>query len=164
MTVQGRQEGTGDADETDLPGGQPPEAETNVAAAQNTVTGTVSSAVVQAHTITGGIHHYSAMAGRPVPRQLPAAPAAFIGRVVELAELTAALDQASGAGGTVVISALARAGGIGKTWLALHWAHAHRDRFPDGQLFVDLCGFSPAGQPMDSAAAVHGSDTLSWPM
>ncbi|PSL55851.1 DNA-binding SARP family transcriptional activator [Saccharothrix carnea] len=91
----------------------------------------------------------------PPPRQLPAAPAPFVGRHEELDGLDAALD-ASGQAATVVISALAGAGGIGKTWLALHWAHRHTDRFPDGQLFVDLRGFSPEGEPMNPAVAVRG--------
>ncbi|MEV0678944.1 BTAD domain-containing putative transcriptional regulator [Actinosynnema sp. NPDC050436] len=88
-----------------------------------------------------------------VPRQLPAAPAPFVGRHHELDRLDAALARS---GGTVVISAIAGAGGIGKTWLALHWAHRNLDRFPDGQLFVDLRGFSPDGTPISSGAAVRG--------
>jgi DNA-binding SARP family transcriptional activator/tetratricopeptide (TPR) repeat protein len=88
----------------------------------------------------------------PPPRQLPAAPAPFVGRHDELERLGAAQGDAS----TVVISAIAGAGGIGKTWLALHWAHRNADRFPDGQLFVDLRGFSPDGEPMDPAVAVRG--------
>ncbi|MBB5953872.1 DNA-binding SARP family transcriptional activator/tetratricopeptide (TPR) repeat protein [Saccharothrix tamanrassetensis] len=90
-----------------------------------------------------------------VPRQLPAAPQHFTGRDRELAALTTALDDAA-AGRTVVISAIAGTGGIGKTWLALHWAHRHADRFPDGQLFVDLRGFSPDSAPMDPAVVVRG--------
>ncbi|OKI16293.1 transcriptional regulator, SARP family protein [Saccharothrix sp. CB00851] len=89
------------------------------------------------------------------PRQLPAPPAPFVGRDDELNHLHSALD-ASGEATTVVISALAGAGGIGKTWLALHWAHRHTDRFPDGQLFVDLHGFSPTSDPVDPAVAVRG--------
>ncbi|MGC7103032.1 BTAD domain-containing putative transcriptional regulator [Amycolatopsis lurida] len=91
----------------------------------------------------------------PPPRQLPAAPAPFVGRRDELDRLDTALD-ASDRAATVVISALAGAGGIGKTWLALHWAHRNADRFPDGQLFVDLRGFSPDSQPLHPAAAVRG--------
>ncbi|WP_327565160.1 ATP-binding protein, partial [Actinophytocola sp.] len=91
----------------------------------------------------------------PVPHQLPAAPQPFTGRADELAILTAALD-APERSATVVIYAIAGAGGIGKTWLALHWAHQHLDRFPDGQLFVDLRGFSPDSQPMPPAVAVRG--------
>jgi DNA-binding SARP family transcriptional activator/tetratricopeptide (TPR) repeat protein len=89
------------------------------------------------------------------PRQLPAPPAPFVGRGDELARLDAAVD-ASGQSNTVFISAIAGAGGIGKTWLALHWAHRNADRFPDGQLFVDLRGFSPDTEPLNPATAVRG--------
>ncbi|TWP54011.1 transcriptional regulator, SARP family protein [Lentzea tibetensis] len=90
-----------------------------------------------------------------VPRQLPAAPPHFVGRDTDLAALTATLAEAE-QGRTVVISAIGGAGGIGKTWLAVHWANRHRDRFPDGQLFVDLRGFSPDGAPMAPIVAVRG--------
>ncbi len=92
----------------------------------------------------------------PVPRHLPAPPRLFTGRTRELAHLTAALDDQTEPGGTVVISAIAGTGGIGKTWLALAWAHRHLDRFPDGQLFVDLRGFGPTGEPTDPTDAVRG--------
>ncbi|WP_158850368.1 AfsR/SARP family transcriptional regulator [Saccharothrix deserti] len=90
-----------------------------------------------------------------VPRQLPAAPAPFVGRHDALDRLDTALNTA-GEATTVLITAIGGAGGIGKTWLALHWAHRHADRFPDGQLFVDLRGFSPEGEPMEPAVAVRG--------
>lgn len=92
----------------------------------------------------------------PTPRQLPASPAPFVGRKLELDRLDAALRVRPGQAATVVISALAGAGGIGKSWLVLHWAHRNADRFPDGQLFVDLQGFSPDSDPMDPAVAVRG--------
>ncbi|PSL52116.1 NB-ARC domain-containing protein [Saccharothrix carnea] len=91
--------------------------------------------------------------GDGTPRQLPAPPAHFVGREEYLAELDRAL---TGAGGTLCVSALGGTGGIGKTWLALHWAYHRADRFPDGQLFVDLRGFSPDSQPLDPAVAVRG--------
>ncbi|MFJ6673956.1 BTAD domain-containing putative transcriptional regulator [Actinosynnema sp. NPDC091369] len=84
-----------------------------------------------------------------VPRQLPAAPVPFVGRRDELDAL-----DATGTAPTVGISAVVGAGGIGKTWLALHWAHRRLDRFPDGQLFVDLLG--DAREPMDPVVAVRG--------
>jgi len=89
---------------------------------------------------------------RSVPRQLPAPPPSFVGRGDELDRLDSALDASA----TVVISAIAGAGGTGKTWPALHWAHRNADRFPDGQLFVDLHGFGPDTEPLDPATAVRG--------
>jgi tetratricopeptide (TPR) repeat protein len=88
------------------------------------------------------------------PRQLPAAPALFIGRVTELATLTDATMIAPGA--TVVISAIGGAGGVGKTALALHWAYQHLNRFPDGQLYVNLHGFGPSGQSPTVGEALRG--------
>ena len=90
----------------------------------------------------------------PIPRQLPAAPAPFVGRVDELHRLDTALEVA-GHAATVLISAIGGAGGIGKTWLALHWAHARRDRFPDGQLFADLHGFGPTGDRVTPGAVLR---------
>ncbi|WP_410646801.1 hypothetical protein [Amycolatopsis sp. cmx-4-54] len=93
------------------------------------------------------------------PRQLPAAPGLFTGRTAELARLDRALTHAAtpqGQGATVLVSAIGGAGGIGKTWLALAWAYRHLERFPDGQLFVDLHGFSLTGEPVQPATAVRG--------
>lgn len=45
--------------------------------------------------------------------------------------------------------------GIGKTTLAVHWAHQVAERFPAGQLFVNLRGFHPAGAAMSSSEAVR---------
>ena len=90
---------------------------------------------------------------REVPGQLPRAAAHFAGRAAELAALDALLDQLTG--GTIVISAIAGTAGVGKTALAIHWAHRVADRFPDGQLYVDLRGYDPA-QPMPAADALAG--------
>ena len=87
----------------------------------------------------------------PTPRQLPAAPASFIGRQEELGRLDSALGD-----GTATISAVSGAGGIGKTWLALAWAHRNLHRFPDGQLFADLRGFSPTGRPAHPVDVLGG--------
>lgn len=81
-----------------------------------------------------------ASADVPVPRQLPAAVSGFVGRTDELAELDELLLPDAG---TVVISAVSGTGGVGKTALAVHWAYRVADRFPDGQLYVDLCGYGP---------------------
>jgi hypothetical protein len=92
-----------------------------------------------------------------VPRQLPAAPAGFTGRAAEVAALTRMLDQAgTGAPGTVVISAIGGTPGVGKTALALHWAHQVAHRFANGQLHVNLRGFDPSGTSVTSAQAIRG--------
>jgi DNA-binding SARP family transcriptional activator/tetratricopeptide (TPR) repeat protein len=91
-----------------------------------------------------------------VPRQLPPPVHQFAGRSAELASLTALLDEMAGDGGTMVISAIDGMGGVGKTALAVWWAHRVADRFPDGQLYVNLRGFDPAGDPMTPAAAIRG--------
>ncbi|GAA3162461.1 AfsR/SARP family transcriptional regulator [Nonomuraea salmonea] len=81
----------------------------------------------------------------PVPSQLPAAPASFTNRSDELAELDRRQSVETGHVGVTVISG---PGGSGKTWLALHWAHTHRDRYPDGQLYANLRGFDAAEEPV----------------
>jgi tetratricopeptide (TPR) repeat protein len=98
----------------------------------------------------------SGLANSLTPRQLPAAARGFVGRTAELTALSTELDDGSATGGTVVISAVAGAGGIGKTSLAVYWAHQNQHRFPDGQLFVDLRGFSPTNRPTTTGEAVHG--------
>ncbi|WP_306749652.1 ATP-binding protein [Saccharothrix yanglingensis] len=126
--------------------------------ARNTASGTVAG-VVQAGVVHGDVHLHAPRPAAPVvPRQLPTAPAAFAGREAELAALDRALTTApdDGDGAAVVITAIGGAGGIGKTWLALAWAHRNLHRFPDGQLFVDLRGFSPAERPTAPGDAVRG--------
>jgi tetratricopeptide (TPR) repeat protein len=92
-----------------------------------------------------------------VPRQLPGAVPHFTGRLAELARLSQILDQAgSQAPGTVVISAIGGTAGVGKTALAVHWAHQVADRFPDGQLYVNLAGFDPSGSPVTPGEAIRG--------
>ncbi|QYC45541.1 Regulatory protein AfsR [Nonomuraea coxensis DSM 45129] len=92
----------------------------------------------------------------PVPRQLPAPPKLFTGRAEELRALTAAQHDPGEPGDTMGICAIVGTGGIGKTWLALHWAHQQAGRFPDGQLYVNLRGFAPGTQPVSPAVAVRG--------
>ena len=99
--------------------------------------------------------------GAAAPVQLPADLIGFTGRVPQLKELDGLLDRTH-AGSTarhgadaVVITALAGTAGIGKTTLAVHWAHRVADRFPDGQLYVNLRGFHPTMESMDPAEAVR---------
>ncbi|WP_262285210.1 BTAD domain-containing putative transcriptional regulator [Micromonospora sp. MA102] len=92
------------------------------------------------------------------PRQLPASPGVFAGRAAQLARLDDQLGDAGhpDGGSPVVISSIGGGGGVGKTWLALRWAHANADRFPDGQLYVNLRGFDPTALPVSWPAAVRG--------
>jgi tetratricopeptide (TPR) repeat protein len=103
---------------------------------------------------------------RPVPRELPPDVYGFTGRGEELAVLDDLL-AAHGQGPAVVVAAISGTGGVGKTALAVHWAHRVADQFPDGQLYVDLHGYDPdhPAQPGDALAAFLralgvGSDQL----
>jgi hypothetical protein len=89
------------------------------------------------------------------PRQLPLAVPHFAGRSGELAALTRLLPSSAELNSTVVISAIGGTAGVGKTALAVHWAHTVADEFPDGQLYVNLRGFDPGGQVMEPAEAVR---------
>jgi DNA-binding SARP family transcriptional activator len=91
-----------------------------------------------------------------VPLQLPAAVRHFAGRGAELKILDGLLAQAGEPGGTVVISSIGGTGGVGKSALAVYWAHQVADSFPDGQLYVNLRGFDPSGEPIPPAEAVRG--------
>jgi DNA-binding SARP family transcriptional activator/uncharacterized protein HemY len=94
-----------------------------------------------------------------VPHELPADVGGFIGRAVELAELDFQLPVAGPESGAapepVMISAVAGTAGVGKTALAVRWAHRVAGQFPDGQLYVNLRGYDP-GQPMRAGEALAG--------
>jgi hypothetical protein len=92
-------------------------------------------------------------AGHRPPRQLPAAFRHFSGRQSELAELDLVLDQTPA--GAVPVVAISGTAGIGKTTLAVWWAHRVAHRFPDGQLYVNLRGFDAKTQAMDPGEAVR---------
>ncbi|MCP3803796.1 tetratricopeptide repeat protein [Allokutzneria sp. A3M-2-11 16] len=90
-------------------------------------------------------HSPGAVPRAAVPHQLPSAPGTFTGRRAELTTL----DR-----GTLTV--ISGAGGTGKTSLALHWAHLDPNRFPDGQLYVDLRGFDPDHEPVRPDVALRG--------
>lgn len=90
------------------------------------------------------------------PRQLPPGVRHFTGRAGELTALSGLADQAGRDGpGMVVISAIGGTAGVGKTALAIHWAQRVADRFPDGQLYMNLRGYDPKRPmpPTDALAA-----------
>jgi hypothetical protein len=89
----------------------------------------------------------------PTPRELPSDVPGFTGRIGEIAELDDLLAEAGGQSSAVVISAVSGTAGVGKTALAVHWAHLVRDRFPDGHLYIDLRGYD-LDQPMQPAEAL----------
>jgi DNA-binding SARP family transcriptional activator len=95
------------------------------------------------------------------PAQLPPAVFAFTGRHSELDTLDATHTPKDGTWpATITVSALCGAEGVGKTALAVHWAHRVARRFPDGQLYVDLYGFDPvepALHPTDALVAFLGA-------
>jgi DNA-binding SARP family transcriptional activator/tetratricopeptide (TPR) repeat protein len=80
------------------------------------------------------------------PAQLPADVGGFTGRADQLARLDATVG-----GGTAGITAIVGTAGVGKTTLAVHWAHGANDRFPDGQLYVNLRGFDEPGKALAPA-------------
>ncbi|HEY3906415.1 MAG TPA: BTAD domain-containing putative transcriptional regulator [Streptosporangiaceae bacterium] len=93
---------------------------------------------------------------RPVPRQLPPTMTRFVGRTFELHALDRMLEQAE-ASRTALIVAITGGAGVGKSALALRWAHELSGRFPDGQLYVNLRGFGPsAAPPIRPMRAVRG--------
>ncbi len=79
---------------------------------------------------------------RSAPAQLPLRLASFVAR-----------SESLPSGPLVVVSGVA---GVGKTTSVVEWAHRARSRFPDGQLYVNLRGFDPLGQPMSALEALHG--------
>jgi DNA-binding SARP family transcriptional activator/tetratricopeptide (TPR) repeat protein len=95
------------------------------------------------------------------PAQLPPDLSTFIGRQAESAQL---LARVSSGRDTVLISAIDGMPGMGKTTLAVHWAHLVAEHFPDGQLYVDLRGFDPTGSVLDLAEALRAFlDALGMP-
>jgi DNA-binding SARP family transcriptional activator len=89
------------------------------------------------------------------PRQLPSAAQYFTGRQAELNALIDWCGAAEAWGGTVVISAIDGMAGIGKTALALNAAHELAGKFPGGQLFIDLHGYTKGSAPRGPGQALE---------
>ncbi|WP_243707194.1 BTAD domain-containing putative transcriptional regulator [Micromonospora sp. KC606] len=110
-------------------------------------------ASVIADTVGLGVDGAQRTPATPVPRQLPADSAGFTGRASELAALQALSRAETAPPATVTVCVLTGAAGVGKTSLAVRFGHLVRDRFPDGQLFVDMRGFH-TGPAMPAAEAL----------
>lgn len=105
--------------------------------------------IVQARDVHGGVHFHSwRPADEQPPQQLPGDVRHFVNRHDELDDLDALLS-----GDTESLVVITGTAGVGKTSLALRWAHRVRQRFPDGQLYVNLRGYDP-GPPMTPAQAL----------
>lgn len=85
----------------------------------------------------------------PIPRELPADTPGFVGRADALDILHGRLPDA---GSAMTLTVIAGTAGVGKTALAVHWAHRVAARFPDGQLFLNLNGYAedPPTAPLEA--------------
>jgi tetratricopeptide (TPR) repeat protein len=120
--------------------------------AGNIADGPVSGVVIQAGTVSGGVHLATAAGTRfavPLPRQLPSGPARLVDRAGELSMLDGLL---TGTARGPLLAVISGPPGMGKTAVALWWLHAHDGDFPDGQLHADLDG-SHAGEAIGDVLA-----------
>ncbi|MGH3246666.1 MAG: ATP-binding protein [Trebonia sp.] len=123
----------------------------------------VTGDVVQARDVAGGVHFHTAQGDsgglRVVPRQLPADVSVFVNRGRERRALTrfiglGSVSPASRArAAAAVVVVITGSAGVGKTALALHWAHRVRDRFPDGELYANLHGHDD-GSPVTAEVSL----------
>lgn len=120
--------------------------------------------LVQIGTVRGDVRFAPGTPVRVVPRQLPADVALFTGRVDDLGRLEGFLQDVAGANtSALVISAIAGTAGVGKTALALHWAHRVREEFSDGDLYINLRGFDPEPPVTPEEALSHFLRALGTP-
>ena len=118
----------------------------------NQMSGTAHG-VVQGRDFYGGVHLHTHGSGlSATPRQLPPDVTHFTGRRDHLAVLDSLLAEGDRA---MVVSTLSGMPGVGKTALAVHWAHGVRDRFPGGDLYANLRGYGP-GVPASPTDVLEG--------
>ncbi|GAB1512708.1 ATP-binding protein [Actinophytocola sp. KF-1] len=109
--------------------------------------------VVQAGQVSGGVHfHGPADTATGPPRQLPADVRGFVNRAPDLERLDLLLSEEHA--NATAVCVIAGTAGVGKTSLAVHWAHRVAGAFPDGQLYVNLRGYDP-GPPVTAAEALE---------
>lgn len=95
----------------------------------------------------------TAGSGPAAPHQLPAAPSPFIGRRAELARMDAMITQTGSPPGRPIVCIVSGTAGVGKTALALNWAHRMATRFSGGEIYLDLRGDEPQ-RPMTAGDAL----------
>jgi len=93
--------------------------------------------------------------GTSIPALLPVNIRGFVGREDHLAQLDAAAATVGDTAAAATICAVAGTAGVGKTALAVYWAHRAAKRFPHGQLYVNLRGFDPGAAALDPADAIR---------
>lgn len=86
-----------------------------------------------------------------VPSELPPDVPGFTGRESELAALDALMIESGAALQTPTVGLITGVAGVGKSGLALRWAHRVADDFPDGRLFADLRGYDEQHEPASVA-------------
>ncbi|MFC6092487.1 ATP-binding protein [Saccharothrix lopnurensis] len=131
--------------------GRPPDD----SATRSEVSGSASE-TVQARDVHGGVHFHGADQRRWAvqPRQLPADVRGFVNRTAELERLDRILLGDASQPSTIRLAVIAGTAGVGKTSLAVHWAHRVRKDFPDGRLYVNMRGYDP-GPPVDATQALE---------
>ncbi|WP_306215002.1 XRE family transcriptional regulator [Actinoplanes sp. RD1] len=82
-----------------------------------------------------------------VPHLLKPAPPGFVGRSEDLSVLSALAGLLHRGAPKPSVTRVSGLGGVGKTWFVLHWAHLHLAKFPGGQLYADLRGFTDNAEP-----------------
>jgi DNA-binding transcriptional ArsR family regulator len=86
------------------------------------------------------------------PRQLPFPTKGFVDRTTHLRDLDALAEETATG---VPVAVLSGPPGVGKSAVAVHWAHQVRGRFPDGDLYVNMHGHAP-GPRAEASQALDG--------